>query len=103
MRSRAILIGGLAAVALGAPAPAGTAVRGSPNRLPVLGFQSEDSPPRSISRDAAGLTAVGVDGIDLEAPGSVDTPDGAALRQLRAAHRRHLPAELLVGNWSNAI
>ncbi len=72
-------------------------------RLSVTGFQEESSPPSRIDRSAVALTTVGVDGVNLTAAGSVSVPDAPALRQLATAHRDHLRAELLVGNWDAAV
>jgi spore germination protein YaaH len=87
----------VAALALGATPAA------SPAR-PILGFQSDGSPPSLISQDASGLGSVGVDGVDLTGkPGAVSAPAASDRAQLAAAHAAGLPAVLLVGNWSDKI
>jgi spore germination protein len=76
---------------------------GASTGLAVTGFQTESSPTWLIDRNAAALSTVSVDGINLTGPGTVSAPDPAALRQLATAHRYGLRAELLVNNWSTAI
>lgn len=49
------------------------------------------------------MSVVGIDGVNLDGPGSVSEPDAAARRQLGRAHRDGLPGVLLVGNWSNRV
>jgi spore germination protein YaaH len=74
--------------------------------LPVLGFQEDSSAPHAIDRNAAALTTVGVDGIDLLRSGrgvTVSTPIPADVLQLQTAHRDHLKAVLVVGNWDDAM
>src|SRR6202035_525956 len=56
-----------------------------------------------IDRSARAMTLVGIDGVDLNGPGSVSKPDAAARRQLARAHADGLPGVLLVGNWSNRV
>ncbi|MGN6723969.1 MAG: glycosyl hydrolase family 18 protein [Marmoricola sp.] len=73
-------------------------------RLPVLGFQESWDSTTFIDRSATALGSVGVDGVDLSESGtSVDVPDSSMLTQMRRAHHDHLPAVLLVGNWSSVI
>ena len=90
-----ILLGVVGSLAAGA---FGSDRAGSP--LAVLGFQSEGSSPARIDRNARSLTLVGVDGVNLTGPGTVSSPDAAALRQLVRSRADQLPAVLLVGNWS---
>ena len=72
--------------------------------MPVLGFQSEESPVSLIARDAPGLGSVGVDGVNLTGrPGAVSGKTAAQSRQLSAARAQGLPADLLVGNFSPRI
>ncbi|HEX7738582.1 MAG TPA: glycosyl hydrolase family 18 protein [Marmoricola sp.] len=72
--------------------------------VPVLGFQGSWNSPAAISRSAAGLASVGVDGVELTENGRhVGTPDSAMRRQLRTAHAHDLPAVLLVSNFSEKI
>ena len=80
-----------------------TLARAGSRPLPVLGFQSEGSPPRLIDRSAQTITLVGVAGVDLTGPGRVSVPDQAARRQLLRARADHLPAVLLVANWSARV
>jgi spore germination protein YaaH len=81
----------------------GSSSAGAP-RLAVIGFQEEGTPTRAIDRSAGSLAVVGVDGINLTGGGSaVAMPDAAALAELAGARRNHLPADLLVGNFSNQI
>jgi spore germination protein len=97
---------GLVAVTALLAAGALTSARGSSaagTRLAVLGFQSADATPALIDADAAALTLVGVDGINLIGPGRVSAPDSAVLAQRARARARGLPAVLLVGNWSPRI
>lgn len=76
----------------------------TPGRLPVLGFQVSGDPLGLIDRSAGALGSVGVDGVDVSESGaSVDVPDATMLTEMRRAHRDHLPAVLLVGNWSSVI
>jgi spore germination protein len=108
-RAVAVVVGAIAVavVASSSAQPAHPAQPSQPARvarLAVTGYQEESSPVSGIARSAATLTTVGVDGVNLTPSGqAVSTPDGAALRQLAAAHARQLPAILLIGNWSNAI
>lgn len=72
--------------------------------LAVTGYQESSSATRHIARSAAAMTTVGVDGVNLFRSGhGVSKPTAADLRQLRAAHRNHLRASLLIANYSNAI
>ena len=87
----AVLLCWPAALAAAGPADGGT------DRLPILGFQSDDSSPGLIAADARGLGSVGVDGVNLTGPGAVSTPTAADRAQLSASHRAGLPAVLLVG------
>jgi spore germination protein len=96
---------GLVLVAALVSWPAASAGRseGASARLAVLGFQSEESSPARIDRSANSLTLVGIDGVNLTGPGEVSSPDQAARRQLAQSHADHLPAVLLIGNWSTRI
>jgi spore germination protein YaaH len=70
----------------------------------VLGFQEDGTPTSAIDRSATALQTVGVDGVDLVPSGhAVTTPVPADVRQLLAAHRDHLRAVLVVGNFDNSI
>jgi spore germination protein YaaH len=89
------------ALGTGAALPGGSSAGGP--RLAVLGFQSEGTSPTRIDRSARAMTLVGIDGVDLDGPGSVSRPDAPARRQLARAHADGLPGVLLVGNWSNRV
>jgi spore germination protein len=70
----------------------------------VTGFQEEGTPSSRITASAGALTTVGVDGVNISADGgAVGRPDSDARNQLAVAHRDHLRAELLIGNYSDAI
>lgn len=73
----------------------------SGDRLPVLGFQPESDSPLAIARNAAGLSAVGVDGVSMTGPGKVTAVDSAQLLQRDTASAYHLSSALLVSNYSN--
>jgi spore germination protein YaaH len=75
----------------------------APGGLAVLGFQSDYSPARLVDTNATALTLVGVDGVNLNGPGTVTAPTAADRRQLAHAHAHALPAVLLVANWSNKL
>lgn len=72
-------------------------------KLQVLGFQSDYSSPGLIDTSAHALTRVGVDGIDLTGRGKVSAPSDGARAQLARAKANHLPAVLLVGNYSERV
>ncbi|HKU57968.1 MAG TPA: glycosyl hydrolase family 18 protein [Gaiellaceae bacterium] len=72
-------------------------------RLQVLGFQSDYSPSSLVDRNAHALTMVGVDGINLTGRGAVSGPSQDARAQLARARADHLPAVLLLGNWSERM
>lgn len=95
-------LGPLAALVAVGGLATGTSQAATP-RLAVLGFQSEDSAPSLIDRNARSLTLVGVDGVDLTGAGTVSSPDAIALQQRARAGADGLPAVLLVGNWSQRI
>jgi spore germination protein len=100
VRRRALLV---TLLVLAGPA-AGRAGAASASPLQVTGFQSEGSPTALIDRSAAALSAVGIDGVDLDLYGDAVAPPGdAALRQLRDAHADRLRAQLLFGNYDTAI
>src|SRR4051794_27186156 len=86
------LAGVLASSAAAAPAP-----------LAVLGFQSDYAPARLIAQNAAAMSVVGVDGVNLTGSGKVSAPSAADRKQLAVAHAHKLPAVLLIANWSNAV
>jgi spore germination protein YaaH len=102
MITRAVATAAAALVLAGSTSAGSTSAgAAAPRRhLAVVGFQEESSALRLIDRSAAALTTVGVDGVNLVASGSSVTPvSAAARRQLARAHRLHLRAELLVGNF----
>ena len=60
--------------------------------------------PARIDASAAALSTVGVDGVNLRKQGNAVTAPGAeALAQLARAHRDHLSAVLLIGNFDQSI
>lgn len=70
----------------------------------MLGFQEQSDALALIDRDAHGLGSVGIDGVGLyESGAGVHAPDPSALEQLSRAHHDHLPALLVVANWSDRI
>lgn len=77
--------------------------RATDGRLAVLGFQSDSDSPELIDRNARAMTVVGVDGVNLVAPGRVSTPGSPDLMDRAHASAHGLPAVLLIGNWSPAI
>lgn len=94
---------GVAAVAAIAGSGA-AAVSAAPRPIAVTGFQGSWNAPSLIDRSKDALTTVGVDGVSLAASGrTVGRPDSADARQLARAHHDHLPAELLVSNFSDSI
>jgi spore germination protein YaaH len=92
-----LLLGVVVAIGSAVAAPAAASV-------PVLGFQGGWNSPAALTRSAPGLASVGVDGVTLSESGRrVGVPDGSMRRQLHRAHKHHLPAVLLVSNYSNHI
>ena len=70
----------------------------------MVGYQEEGDATSLIGPSADALGSVGVDGVNISADGtSVSAPDDDALNQLAAAHAKGLPAEFLVGNFSQVI
>ena len=70
----------------------------------ITGFQGSWNSPSLIDRSRHALGLVGVDGVSLNAAGSsVERPGRQQTRQLDRAHHDHLPAELLVSNFSDRI
>jgi spore germination protein len=102
---RARLLASIAAASLAACGagllPSGSAASGT--QLAILGFQSDSDSPRLIDRNAKAMTVVGVDGIDLIGRGRVSAPTSADMAERQRAHADGLPAQLLVGNWSQRI
>lgn len=92
----ALLSAAAAGLCASAPSPAAPP-------LAVLGFQSDTDSPRLIDEDAHAMTMVGVNGINLVAPGRVSAPNRVDLVQRAHADADGLPAVLLVGNWSPRI
>ncbi len=77
---------------------------GQHHRLAVTGYAEEGTTPATVAASAAALHTLGVDGVNIDAAGdSVPMPDQGALLLLRQAHARHLKAEFLLGNYSEAI
>ncbi|MDO9380802.1 MAG: glycosyl hydrolase family 18 protein [Nocardioidaceae bacterium] len=72
-------------------------------RLEVTGY-AVPGDAAAVTRDAAALTTVGVDGVNVSASGrQVGRPDAAARALRDRAHREGLRAELLVGNYSERL
>jgi spore germination protein len=72
--------------------------------LSVTGYQEASDATSAITASQHALSTVGIDGVDLAGHGTrVDQPDADALRQLAVAHRDHLKAILLMGNWYDPI
>jgi spore germination protein len=81
--------------------PSGSQASGPP--LAILGFQSDSDSPQLIDRNAKAMTVVGVDGINLIGRGRVSAPTSADQAERDRARADGLPAQLLVGNWSQRI
>jgi spore germination protein len=97
MRARAVVVLATAAFLL-------TAVPALASPLSVIGFQEADDRVALIDASAAGLTTVGVDGVNLNAQGdAVTAPDSHARGQLARAHADGLKAVLLMGNFDGSI
>jgi spore germination protein YaaH len=87
--------------ATAAPSAPGPTV---PARLAITAFQEQGDPDSLITRSAAAITTVGVDGADLTRDGTgAHPPSGVALGAKRVAQGDGLRAEFLVSNWSDAI
>jgi spore germination protein len=72
--------------------------------LPVVGYQEDGDPTSLIDASAGALGSVGVDGVNISSDGaSVPAPSDADVNQLADAHAKGLPAEFLVGNFSQTI
>lgn len=81
----------------------GTSARSTHGRT-VLGYIEGGDGLAPLRRNLAGLTAVGVDGLNVNQRGTgVSRPDAEARSMLHAAHAAGKHAELLVGNYSNKI
>ncbi len=82
-----------------APVPAFSA-----GSISITGYIEQGTAQVLIDRSSKALSTVGVDGINLNATGSAVTQvDPSARLLLRRAHADGLRAELLVGNFDNAI
>ncbi|HVV77308.1 MAG TPA: glycosyl hydrolase family 18 protein [Mycobacteriales bacterium] len=76
----------------------------APHRVAVTGFFEAWDNTRLITRSAAALTTVGVDGVSLTRGGAaVAAPDAGALKAESVAHDGGLRAELLVSNWDHGF
>ncbi|HVV20070.1 MAG TPA: glycosyl hydrolase family 18 protein [Pseudonocardiaceae bacterium] len=72
--------------------------------LPVTAYQEEGDALSLIDASAPALGSVGVDGVNINSAGtSVPRPDSDATAQLARAHADGLPANVLVGNFSDSI
>jgi len=96
------LPGSAGATASAAPRPA--AAHATARTLPVTGYAENGTDPSLVAASAAHLSTLGVDGINISADGaSVPQPGAESLTLLRQARSRHLRAEILVGNFSDAL
>jgi spore germination protein len=96
-----VVLGGSWAAAL--PAASRPAPR-QPAPIAVTAYQTSDAKAALITRSAAAIDTVGVDGVDVRNDGaSVSAPDAGDRRQLARAHHLHLAAQLLVSNWSDRV
>jgi spore germination protein YaaH len=76
----------------------------SPVKVAVTAFFQAWQSTDLITRSAAGITNVGVDGIPISSGGGdVATPDADAQNALEVAHDYGLTAEILVNNWSDEL
>lgn len=92
----------LAGIALAAPVAAHPSA--AARSLAITAFQEDGDSNSLITRSAAAITTVGVDGVGTSADGTqVSVPDAAARAALRVAHADGLRAEFLVSNWDNHI
>ena len=107
MMSSRLIIRSLAAAAvtvLVGSSAADAAVTHPRPRLAVTGYAESGTPSRQVAASARALTTLGVDGVNINAAGSaVSMPDNQALLLLKQARREHLRAEILVGNFSEAL
>ncbi len=72
--------------------------------LAVTGYIEQGTSPSLIGRSASALNTVGIDGINLiDAADRVTTPDASMRALLATTHADGLRAELLMGNFDNAI
>lgn len=91
------------AVAGDATSPHSNVARSAPTS-PVLGYIESGDGLAALRRNLPGLTTVGVDGVNVtESGAAVSQPDDDSLAMLATAHRAGKPAQLLVGNYSDAI
>jgi spore germination protein YaaH len=72
--------------------------------LPATGYAENGTAPARVNASAPALATLGVDGVNIDAAGdSVPLPDSDSLALLRQARQKHLRAEFLLGNYSDAI
>lgn len=67
--------------------------------LAVTAYQGSWSDPSLVTDNAARISVLAVDGINLAAAGEFTAVSDDTLAQLDAAHAAGLPAELMVGNF----
>ncbi|HVY08609.1 MAG TPA: glycosyl hydrolase family 18 protein [Mycobacteriales bacterium] len=86
--------------------PAAVAGRSAapPARVLITGFHEAGDANGLITRSAAALTTVGVDGVSItRTGGGVHEPDAAAVRAEHVAQQHGLRAEFLVSNWAGGF
>lgn len=77
---------------------------GATDRVQITGFFQAYDSKRLITRSAAALTTVGVDGVSLSRDGAgVHEPDAAAVKAEYVAQHQGLRAEFLVSNWDHGF
>jgi spore germination protein len=92
----------LAGCATAAPSPA-PSPSATETPLALTAYQGEWSDPAAIATNAAYISVVAVDGLNLSGPGEVAQPSADAVAQLTAAHDAGLPAEIMLGNYNADI
>jgi len=98
LTSLALVVGIMSAGFGGSDAAASTVT------VAVTGYAEQGTAVHFIDNDAAALTTVGVDGVNLDPAGDqVSAPSSSALALLTRAHADGLRAELLMGNFDDAI
>jgi len=72
--------------------------------LRVLAFADGDTTAHQIAASSRHTATLGIDGVNVSTNGaSVSAPDRTSLATLRIAKRRHKPAVLLFGNYSDRL
>jgi spore germination protein YaaH len=92
------------AALIASPGLAPAAGASSPSKLAVTAFQEAGDPNSLITRSAAAITTVGVDGTELTRDGmGVHLPNAKSLAAKRVAYADGLRSEILVSNWDDRI